>query len=442
MKSIPRFVLLKTHQNNPMRINLIVTAFTILLSTVSCSNREFTCTLVGKVHDRQSDTLRLKRANEDPRFAKILIPIVNGEFKYSMKIRDIEMWDLTFQEEYNEGSFRKIQFFPDHKTVHFELYPSDQFEKNSVVGGKINRAVMDFSNEEKLLFEKTVKPLYLKRDSLIKNKLFLSEEYSQVLDRFKSTSDQADRKPLSLIMDSLRRIGKDLSPMAGDVNKELELIKMSVVTWKYEYFRSNCNIHSYSMIITDLLNTFHDVDVETIREIYPMYRKKYPDHPYTQLIYNVLLGYDQIRVGGRFIDFTLPDIQGQEFRLSELITGKVAVLDLWATWCGPCILNSRQLLPIYNEFNGKGFTVVGVAAENDNTEAMKKRIEKEKWPWINLVELDHGNHIWDIYGISMSGGRTFLLDKQGVILSINPTPEEIRNKLVELLLQSSHDLLN
>ena len=52
---------------------------------------------------------------------------------------------------------------------------------------------------------------------------------------------------------------------------------------------------------------------------------------------------------------------------------------------------------------------------------------------MNLVELDKQNKIWDKYGIPNSGGKTFLVDKDGSILAIHPTADEVRELLNELL---------
>ena len=132
----------------------------------------------------------------------------------------------------------------------------------------------------------------------------------------------------------------------------------------------------------------------------------------------------------------VPDLDGTVHRLSDIIGGKYALIDLWASWCGPCIATSRSMIPVYEEFRDRGFTVCGVAAEIDNTDQMRARIEKEKFPWINLVELDHKNHIWDKYGVSNSGGGTFLMDNEGTILAINPDAEKVREILSEKLKQT------
>jgi peroxiredoxin len=147
----------------------------------------------------------------------------------------------------------------------------------------------------------------------------------------------------------------------------------------------------------------------------------------------MLNSYETIKVGGTYIDFSAPDLNGNIVKLSDVIKDKYALIDLWSSWCGPCIRNSRALIPVYEEFKDKGFTVCGVAAEIKNTDQLIKRMEIEKFPWINLVDLDHKNHIWYKYGIQNSGGGTFLVDPKGMILAIQPFPDEVRKILSEKL---------
>lgn len=133
-----------------------------------------------------------------------------------------------------------------------------------------------------------------------------------------------------------------------------------------------------------------------------------------------------------FVDFTAPDLNGKEYRLSSLIEGKTALIDLWGSWCGPCIVKSRQVVPLYEKYQSKGFTVVGVAREFDNTDELLKRLNKEKFSWLNLLELDDKNGIWNKYTVPNGGGLTVLVDKAGKIVAVEPTAEEIEQYLSKL----------
>ena len=125
------------------------------------------------------------------------------------------------------------------------------------------------------------------------------------------------------------------------------------------------------------------------------------------------------------MDFALPALDGTTRRISDLIRGKVAVIDLWASWCGPCRRHSKELIPVYEEFKDKGFTIVGIAREMGQLDDLKAAVEKDRYPWTQLYELDDAHGVWQSYGV-MGAGAVFLIGRDGHIVAQDPTAEEIR----------------
>jgi thiol-disulfide isomerase/thioredoxin len=72
-------------------------------------------------------------------------------------------------------------------------------------------------------------------------------------------------------------------------------------------------------------------------------------------------------------------LDGQKTKLADY-SGKVLVLDLWATWCGPCKQEIPYLVQIANDYKSKGVEVIGLTSEDPeiHSEVVKKFAEDYK----------------------------------------------------------------
>lgn len=77
------------------------------------------------------------------------------------------------------------------------------------------------------------------------------------------------------------------------------------------------------------------------------------------------------------VDAALTTLDGKSLKLSDL-KGKVVVLNLWATWCGPCRREIPDFIKIQEEYAGRGVEVLGVTSEDErNTAESVKEFVKE-----------------------------------------------------------------
>ena len=71
-------------------------------------------------------------------------------------------------------------------------------------------------------------------------------------------------------------------------------------------------------------------------------------------------------------DFAVTDLTGQNISLAGY-QGKVLIVDIWGTWCGPCKMEIPSFIKLQNEYGSQGFQMVGLNYnENGNDEAAKK----------------------------------------------------------------------
>lgn len=67
-------------------------------------------------------------------------------------------------------------------------------------------------------------------------------------------------------------------------------------------------------------------------------------------------------------DTELKAVAGSPIKLSNY-NGKVLLVNLWATWCGPCRLETPELVKLHKEFRSQGLEVVGLSTENPESSA-------------------------------------------------------------------------
>jgi glutathione peroxidase-family protein len=72
------------------------------------------------------------------------------------------------------------------------------------------------------------------------------------------------------------------------------------------------------------------------------------------------------------LDTELKALNGGPIKLSSY-AGKVLVVNLWATWCGPCRRETPELVKLYTENRSRGLEVVGLSTENPVESAEKVR---------------------------------------------------------------------
>jgi cytochrome c biogenesis protein CcmG/thiol:disulfide interchange protein DsbE len=73
-------------------------------------------------------------------------------------------------------------------------------------------------------------------------------------------------------------------------------------------------------------------------------------------------------------DFILEDLNGNKVSLASF-KGKPLLINFWATWCGPCKIETPWLVDLQNEYGPKGFQIVGISTEGDDL----KPDDKEGW---------------------------------------------------------------
>ena len=111
------------------------------------------------------------------------------------------------------------------------------------------------------------------------------------------------------------------------------------------------------------------------------------------------------------LDFTLKDLHGKKWTLSEL-RGKVVVLNFWATWCPPCRKELPDLDAIYMHFQPQGLVVLALTDEDMGKVGALFGSHLPDFP----VLLDTGHKIGGEFHVD-GLPRTFVFDREGKLVA-------------------------
>jgi len=114
-----------------------------------------------------------------------------------------------------------------------------------------------------------------------------------------------------------------------------------------------------------------------------------------------------VEIGSKAPDFTLTDTEGNNVSLSEF-SGKVVIVDFFASWCPPCRMEIPDFIELRNEYDPGDFAMIGVAVEGLG--AAKSFAEKMK---INYPVLVDDGKVSGAYGPIRSIPTTFVIGKDG-----------------------------
>jgi peroxiredoxin len=135
--------------------------------------------------------------------------------------------------------------------------------------------------------------------------------------------------------------------------------------------------------------------------------------------------------------FDSTTVDGHPFTSKDL-KGHVAVLDFWATWCGPCRMAIPALQDIQTNYSSKGVQVVGVSMDTDTAKYVKPYAARMNMTYPLLVNPDRNIAAAQLYDAG-SLPSVYVIDKHGKVRwSVSgyfPGEEDVLTHLIDRLLK-------
>ena len=378
------------------------TIITALLALVTMAGQgQVKCYIEGELRDTtQGKTVVICLANVDLRVSDNYITTeadAQGHFSCNVETDKMSLYKVFLREQWERGSWKYANYLVENGANVSLRFDDNQWKVISGGPEQTLKVAMD-----------------AEADRLYRNKMNAINKQAEAEIRPKVEALLAQGKNPE--EDTL------LMKRNAEFMTEYEKLYDELRAWEFEYYAA----HPMQYTLYDIADQMqyssrrHD-------KLMNLYHSSYENfHPENSIHNNIrtLEATWLLKPGKPYIDFEARTAEGEKVKVSSLYKGKVAIIDLWASWCGPCRQHSRDLIPLYEKYKDKGFTVVGIARE-DEVSRMTNAAKKDGYPWQNLVDLKDELNVWQKNGLSFAGGGMYLIDRDGTILSTSTEVDEL-----------------
>ncbi|MEC8627354.1 MAG: TlpA disulfide reductase family protein [Bacteroidota bacterium] len=132
-------------------------------------------------------------------------------------------------------------------------------------------------------------------------------------------------------------------------------------------------------------------------------------------------------------DIAIPDTSGQPISISDY-SGKVVLIDFWASWCAPCRQENPNLVRLHKKYNRQGFDILSISLDNVRSRWFQA-IKDDNLYWEgHCSDLNGWNteivNMYNIQGIPTS----FLIGRNGLMIWNSNNPQlSLEEAIVEAL---------
>lgn len=385
--------------------NMKKTITTILLALFTLTGwAQVKCHIEGELLAKsQGVTVIVCPANMDLRVSDDYVTAKaddHGHFSCDVTADKMMLYKALLEEQYSTGCWSSAEFLVENNATVKLSYNHDKWKVLS--GGP-----------EQML------------------KVQMDAEADRLFHRMNEISQEGEEKLMPLV-EKLQKEGIDPKTDTVLVNRmkaleaEYNVLFKQYKDWELEYYKK----HPMLYMLYDIADymqyqsSHKDEQNQQMMDMYhSIFENFHPEDPIHGTIRS-LEGAWKMKPGKSYIDYDVLSVAGEKINLASLYKGKVALIDLWASWCGPCRRHSKDMIPIYEKYKDQGFTVVSIARE-DKVDRMLHAAKQDGYPWESYVDIKDELNVWQKNGLSFSGGGMFLIDRNGKILSNSTDVDEI-----------------
>ncbi|WP_111709910.1 TlpA disulfide reductase family protein [Lutibacter citreus] len=375
------------------KINLILVLITAIL--ISCNTEKTSYKINGTIKGIDKNTpIILMNFKQD---TLATTKLTEGKFSFSGTVNEPTEVYVTYGNPYSSLILENDDY---SAAINIEDDKTFQFK-----GGKLNTLINAYKEF----------PEFIKSDKALRDHVKL---YDQI--------NEEDKEAMTLFMNSYDEKNKVVSDIKLDYLKGIVEGKYSGIEKFYGLKKAGQN-SGYS----------YKKRIELTKEFQQGYETYKPMDNYIASLENAIkieTMSKTVAIGADFKEVIASTKDGETVKLSDVIANnEYTLLEMWASWCGPCRGEFPNLKKAYSHYKNKGFEIYGLSIDEKKDKWLKAEAEEEI-PWISVVDFT-GFKSKAILNYGVRGiPSSFLISKEGkIVASMNEVRgTNLDDKLKEL----------
>lgn len=210
-----------------------------------------------------------------------------------------------------------------------------------------------------------------------------------------------------------------------DENKHKDSFNILLFGMLKEYVKENSKHPFVGQLLAGIAGNSKDLNADQLLKLYALTDTTFYNPSELKTFHEGVKNLQKYGKGMPFYPFVLADYKGNTMRLDDF-SGKLLIVDFWASWCGPCVEIHQQLTEVKKKYPTQNYEIISISIDENKENWLMSLKDNNYYDWKNFW--DENSQLFKELNLNYLP-HLLLIDKDGIILEPYATMQKIEEQI-------------